>query len=174
MRAPLPLLAALLACLLPLANVGYAQSFDAPTLDQERESFIYDLARPGRATQTVYVWGAVGRPGIWRIEPGTNLIELLSAARVPSISTEMRETRRITFLSIYRGEGSQRHKIYEAKLQDLIAEEQSTYPVLQDGDILEVEQREKQRLSFRTVAQYVGTASALTLLVLRLVRIGNN
>ncbi len=151
--------------LLPLAGTSYAQDFGS-----EREAFIYDFARPGRATITVYVWGQIGSPGIWQIEPGTTLIELLSAARVPGVGSEQQEYRRITRVKIYRGRGVQRQLVYEAELRDLLTEEQQTYPTLRDGDILEVEVDQDRRLTFRTITQYVGTAASLTLLALRLAR----
>ncbi len=136
----------------------------------ERQGFIYDFARPGRPTITVYVWGAVGQPGIWRINPGTTLIELLSAAGIPGIVTEQRRTRLTTIVRIWRGEQVQRNLVYEAQLQDLLTEEQETYPTLRNGDILEIEVDEDRKITFRTVIEYLSAAASLTLLALRLLR----
>lgn len=131
-----------------------------------QDNFAYNYTRPGRAAITVYLWGEVGSPGIWRVEPDIDLIELLSAARVrervdePGIS-------QLTSLRIYREEGGQRNEIYNQPMDQILSEAR-TYPTLQDGDILEVVIRRRRRIGLQTIAQAVGAVSSLTLLILRL------
>ncbi len=129
--------------------------------------FVYEFARPGQQTMTVYIWGDVSRPGIWLVEPEVDLIALLSAALVPGVGDEQPEYRQHVELSVYRGEQSQRRRVYHERLEDLVAEGAS-YPVLQEGDIMEVTVQQERRFSFQAVAQYIGTASSLLLLYLRL------
>lgn len=133
------------------------------------EQFVIEMARPGTATMTLYLWGTFGRPGIWRVERDVDLIELLSAARVPGIGTTDVDFRQRTILKIYRGTPGSRREVFSKKLEELVAEG-AAYPDLQDQDVLELETRRRPRLSVRTVVQYVGSISSLALLTLRLIR----
>lgn len=137
----------------------------------EENRFAFEFARPGRSTMTIYVWGSVGSPGIWQVERDVDLIALLSAARVPGIGQEEAETRQEVILSVYRGAEGQRQQVFEANLEDMVAEG-AAYPSLQGEDILVVRTERKTRFSFRALSQYVGTLSTLVLLFLRLRSIG--
>ena len=139
----------------------YAQSAS------QESSYTHRYARPGRATMTVYLWGQVSTSGIWQVEENVDLIELLSAAGVPGIGTNQQETRQEIILHIYRRANEQRDEIYSRKMESVLEETQDV-PDLQEGDVLVLEARERNRFSFSTLAQYVGTASTLALLFLRL------
>lgn len=130
------------------------------------DAFTYQFMRPGRATMTIYIWGNVSRPGIWRVEREVDLIELLSAARVPALREDP-EYRERMWLTVYRGERSERRQVYRERLDNLL-EEGATYPDLQQDDILELDVERNRRFNFRAFTQYLSTAMTLVLLLFRL------
>lgn len=131
--------------------------------------FINTFARPGQPTIQVYILGSVGASGIWRIEPQTDLIELLSAARVAGIGQDQPDYRQRVNLRIYRAIEGDRQKIYDEQLNNVLAEG-AAYPPLQAGDVIEVETERRRTIGLALLSQIVGAASSLTLLVLRLTR----
>lgn len=126
-----------------------------------------EYARPGRATMTVYLWGDLGTPGVWRVERDVDLIDLLSAARVSGIGRDAAGVASENTLHIYRGPGSDRQQIYEVELEQLLGEG-ADYPDLSEGDVLVIETKQRQRFGLQEASQLVTTISTLTLLVLQL------
>lgn len=143
------------------ALAGYGQ---IPDLD---EAFAYRYAEEGRTTIDVYVWGAVGRPGIWKVESDVDLIELLSVAQVPGVGQVDASVDQTVMLQIYRTQGGRRQTVYSEQL-DLILASGQAYPALQDGDVLEVITRRRRRFGLQVVSQLVGTAASLALLIIRI------
>jgi len=152
--------------LILVIGVGFPSSGWGQPLGLE-QSFVKRYARPGSPTIQVYLWGNVGSSGIWQIEPNLDLIELLSAAQVPGVGMDEPGIRQRITLRIYRTQGGDRREVYSEQLDDIIEEGQS-YPSLQEGDILEVELRRRRSISFQWITSIIGTASSLTLLILRL------
>lgn len=159
--------AVLIVCItasLGLSVAAFGQS--PPTPDENR--YTYRYADPGEPTITVHIWGGVGNSGIWKVEPATDLVELLSAARLTALGPDNPDTRREVNLRIHRLRNGERRTIYRAELKNVLSEGKS-YPGLEDGDILEVEVNNRRR-KFQWVTQIVGTASSIALLILRLSR----
>ena len=63
------------------------------------QSYVNEFARPGQPTTTLYLWGAVGTTGIWRVERDVDLIQLLSVARVPGIGASQQDVRQNSFFT---------------------------------------------------------------------------
>ena len=153
----------------PLGNGQQSAQAQSP-LSQEtvtRDDYVNRYARPGRATQTIYVWGAVNQPGIWEIEPGTGLVELFSVVRPTGFGTESPETKREVVIRIRRSSDGRSRIAHEFELQELLERSPDERPALQAGDILEVRTVEKRSFSFRTFSTIVGTLSSVTLLIIR-------
>lgn len=131
---------------------------------------VHHYARPGYATKTVYVWGSVGTPGVWKVEEDIGLIELLSAARLIGYGATQRGGPQELILRIYRESGGDRREIYREQVDQLLAGPQ-TYPTLQEGDVIAVES--KQKIGWQTIASVVGAASSVALLFIRLTRVIN-
>jgi protein involved in polysaccharide export with SLBB domain len=138
----------------------------------------YEYARPGRPTMTLYVWGAVSRPGIWEVEEEIALVELLSLVNVQAGRATREGVREERFVRIYRGGArggrevtapySARQLIFDALLEEVLKGERAA-PALADGDILVLEVETHERvLTFRNVSSFIGTAASLTLLIIRL------
>lgn len=163
--------AVLLACLGALSvPASTASAQVVPESSQER--FVYRFARPGQATMRVYVWGQIGQPGIWEVARDTGLIELLSAARVPGVGVDQPQVRERVILTLYRrqSEGGPRQQVYSQPLEQIVAQGQDP-PRLQEGDVVQLQAQQRSRFSFRDVTQYLGVASSLALLILRLTNV---
>jgi len=138
-----------------------------PDLDGEQE-YVYRYAPPGEATQTVYVWGGVDKPGIWRIEPDTDLVELFSVIYPSGYGRESPEQRTSVRIRIHRSTDGRPRVVAEMNLDAILGMTPQQRPSLQDGDVIEVRTIEKRKFSLNTVGTIVGTLSSVTLLIIRL------
>ena len=143
-------------------GTGHAQD-----LGRGEQGFVNRYASPGSSTIQVYVWGSVRNPGIWRIEPNLDLVELLSAVGVAGVGEDQLDFSQHVNLRIYRTIEGNRRMIYEERLDDVLAES-ATYPPLQESDVLEVETERRRQFGFQFFSQIVGTTATLALLILRL------
>lgn len=160
--APTAALALLLS--FATADLSYGQT----PLPSEME-LTQRYAPPGVPTQTIYIWGSVGVPGVWRVEQDIDLVELLSAARLTGVGRDDPGVRESNRIQVYRRSGGEgRELVYEASLDDVLSPG-ATYPTLQDQDVIEVETVTRNRFGFRDAISLIGTGASLTLLVLRIV-----
>lgn len=156
-------------CLLLIASGG--ASFGQSTSDFEgQQGNVYTYARPGEATQTVYVWGGVDRPGVWRIATDTDLVELFSVVHPGGYGAEGTGTRTEIVFRINRSSGGTMQVVHEMRLQNLLEMNPAQRPTLQAEDVIEVRATQSRKFSFSTVSTVVGTLSSVTLLVIRLAR----
>ena len=155
--------------LAPLFGLGVSPAqAQTPTTSVDRENYVNTYARPGEATQTVYVWGGVDQPGIWKIEPQTGLVELFSVVNPSQFGMETTNTRSEIMIRIHRTISGQTEVVHEMKLDKLLEMRPSQRPMLQAEDVIEVRTIQKQKFSFQRVSTIVGTLSSLTLLALRI------
>lgn len=158
----------LAACLVGLIALGTSpQLVSAQGLPLPEED-VRTLARPGQPTITVYLWGTVGSPGVWRVERDMDLVRFLSVVQVPGIGGEDQNVRRNFKLRIYRRvygtDDGDRREVYTEDVSNLLEGDAKIPPSLQDGDIIAVETQTRRKFSFRTVFEVVRTtASLLTL-----------
>jgi hypothetical protein len=115
------------------------------------------------------VWGAVNQPGLWRIEQKTDLVQFLSVVGVPAIGRDEAGVRIKVMISLYRTVQGTRRQVYTRDVEEILAEG-AEYPILENGDILEVETIERRSIGLRFVSTLIGTASSLTSLILLLTR----
>jgi len=142
----------------------------SPLLAQaQEEEYTYRYARPGQATQKVYIWGAVDQPGVWEVAPETDLVELFSVVRPTGYGTETVDTKSEVVVRIHRTDDGRTRVVSETRLGTLLSQGPSQRPTLQAGDVVEVRTIESRKFSFSTVSTIVGTLSSVTLLVLRIV-----
>jgi len=161
------LVCAPLLVLVAVAGPDSVRAQPGPDLGGEEE-YVYRYARPGEATQTVYIWGAVDQPGIWEIEPGTDIVELFSVVRPSGYGVEGIGTKTRIELRIYRSTNGEPRVVSEMQLGDLLEMPPPQRPSLQPEDVIEVRTVESRKFSFQTVGTIVGTLSSLTLLVIRI------
>ena len=140
-------------------------SFFSPTAPAQnlspQQDYVNTFAQPGQSTITIYLWGTVGSPGIWRVERGVDLVSFLSAVQIPGLGAADQDVRRNFELHIYRTQSGDRRQIYVEDVENLLAGGAQPYPPLQDGDILVIETETRRRLSFRTVFEIVRTTASL-------------
>lgn len=158
--------------LLPLLVIGLfattpASAQQAPPLSERGNSQIQYYARPGVPTITVNVWGSVGQPGLWRVEPDVDLVEFLSVVRVPGLGLDEPGTREENFVTIYRTVDGERKEIYKKEL-NAILEDGASYPKLEEKDVVAVTQKRRRSLGVQFFASVAGAASSIALLVLQL------
>jgi hypothetical protein len=70
---------------------------------------------------------------------------------------------------MFTGTVSRRNELYTADVKKMLSEG-TAYPALQEGDIVFLETKSKQRFGLSTILSGIGAASALVLLI---IRIGN-
>jgi hypothetical protein len=154
--------------LLLTAMTGPRAARAQPDLGGAGEGYVNTYARPGEATQTVYVWGAVGTPGIWEIETGTNLVELFSVVRPTGYGEESPGIRTRVLLRIHRTTDGETRVAHEMRLSELLQMRPQERPSLQPQDVIEVRNVQTRKFSFQLVSTVVGTLSSVTLLVIRI------
>ena len=128
---------------------------------------VQEFARPGRATMIVNVWGSARSPGLWRVERDVDLVDFLSVIGIPGVGDRQPGVRTRTYVAIYRSVNAQRRNVYRERVEAIL-EDGAQYPALQENDILAIEVEERNRIGLQLVSSIVGTASSITLLVLRL------
>jgi len=160
--------AALILCLSatwPSATYGQA----TPSLS-EGETYVHRYARPGQATQTIYIWGAVDRPGVWRVHPNTGIVELFSVVHPSGYGIENPATKTNVRLRLHRTVNGDMKMIREMELGRLLEMNRNQRPVIEGGDVIEIRTVRRRTFSIQTVATIVGTLSSVTLLAIRIIR----
>ena len=137
------------------------------------ENYVNTYARPGRATHTIYVWGAVSQPGIWRVEKSAELVEFLSVVRPSGFGVESSGTNQSVVIRIRRSNGGESRVVHKLTAEELLDLAPSERPSLQAGDVLEVRTVTRRGITFRTISTVVGTLSSLILLGFRLADLWN-
>jgi hypothetical protein len=143
-------------------------SAQAQNLPLPEQSYVNEFARPGEPTITLYLWGAVGNTGIWRVERNIDLIELLSVAGIPGLGAPEQEVRQTFLLQIYRGNASERTLVFEEKIESLIGGRPGDIPSLRDGDIVAIKTETRRRLGLQFWLEALRTTTSLLSLYLLL------
>lgn len=123
------------ALLLPTAAV--AQPL-LPTEVISSGTAYFIFAEPGAPTIEVTVLGEGTRNGIYVVQNGTTLTELLALAGGTASSQETERQIVRSIVRLLRRDGNRRNVIYEALAEDLIREPAS-HPDLLAGDVVEVD-----------------------------------
>ena len=105
----------------------------------------------------VYVWGAVREPGYFEVGPEVDPVRLLALAGGPQGDGARAETvaTDATVALIRPGQGV----VYQASLEDFVIG--TDVPALVDGDALQVEVVQRNRLTFRDGLSIVGSVAAI-------------
>ena len=168
------LCAVLLLTLRPAAAQTFGQVEERRSTS--RAYFVHVL--PGEATVVASVWGTVQLPGTYEVGDGTDMGQLLSLAGGPIFaplrqSDEVELARQVR-VQLYRQEGGARVLAYDEPLARVVASPDA-YPVVRDGDIVEVTtyETERRRWTWRdsaTVGSLVATGALTLLQVFLIVR----
>lgn len=129
--------------------------------------FTYFL--PGERTSQVSVLGTVRAPGLYVVSAGTTLGELLALSGGPNAGPRSNEVERTTTVRLYRATtGGTREAIYD-RSAEAFARDAEGYPVVLDGDVLEVTTLERRLWSFRDTLTIVGGVSTAVIAVIQIV-----
>ena len=136
--------------------------------------FIY--TEPGAPTIQVTVVGEGTRSGIYVVQDGTTLTDLLALAGGTARSTETeRQITRAT-VSVLRQQGPRRVPIYRADAEELILEP-AAHPVLIGGDVIDVDveyEEIDEPFTFRDGIEIAArVASLVSVAILLFVRLDN-
>lgn len=131
--------------------------------------FTYFL--PGERTTQATVIGTVRAPGLYLVSAGTDLGEVLGLAGGPYAGPVSNEVERITTIRLYRAtDGGTREVIYE-RTDEAFARDAASYPVLRDGDTVEVTTVERRLRTIRDTLTLVGGISTVVIAVVQIVRL---
>ncbi|HEX9952530.1 MAG TPA: SLBB domain-containing protein [Rubricoccaceae bacterium] len=171
MTARLSTLAVLLAAVVASAAPTAAQTL-RPT--DERVStapgyFTYVL--PGERTSQVTVLGTVRAPGLYLVSNGTNLGELIGLAGGTEAGARSSEVERTVTIRLFRaGASGTREVIYE-RTDDAFARDADGYPVVLDGDTVEVRTVERRLRTVRDTLTLVGGIATVVIAVVQIVTV---
>lgn len=164
----------LLALALALAALGPAPSAGAQELrpTDERVStapgyFTYFL--PGERTTQVSVLGTVRAPGFYVVSAGTDLSELLALAGGPLIGATSPDVERTVTIRLYRATaGLSRELLYE-RTAEAFTRDAEGYPIVLDGDMLEVATFERHPWNWRDSLTVVGGTATVVIAAIQIV-----
>ena len=131
--------------------------------------FTYFL--PGERTTQATVLGTVRAPGLYLVSAGTDLGELLGLAGGPYAGPVSNEVERTTTIRLFRAtEGGTREVIYE-RSQEAFARDASAYPVVIDGDTVEVTTTERRLRTYRDTLAVVTSVATVVIIALQILNL---
>lgn len=129
----------------------------------------FQFVLPGERTSQVTVLGTVRAPGLYLVSAGTNLGELLGLAGGPYAGPVSNEVERKTTIRLYRvGEGGTREVLYE-RSDEAFARDANAYPVVLEGDVVEVVTTERRLRTYRDTLALVGSIAGIAVVILQVV-----
>ena len=168
MTLRLLLFAALLAAALPAASAQILRPTDErATATNAPGYFTYLL--PGERSSQVVVLGTVRTPGLYVVSAGTNLAELLGLAGGPFSGPVSSEVERTVTIRLFRASAAGTREVIYERRDDAFARDADGYPVVLDGDTVEVTTVERRRRTYLDVLTVVGAVATVGVLVLQIV-----
>lgn len=118
----------------------------------------------------VYVWGSVRTPGLYEVGPGYDAPAMLSLAGGPLVTTLRNRDRRTTTVRVLRPGTDV--PLFDGPIDAFTLDAGAI--ALRDGDVIEVEVRERTPFSLRdTITVIGGVAGVVTAIVLTVDRLTN-
>lgn len=161
-RRRLLLLAALFAAF------GLCDAMPAQAQAQTTGVALYRYAEPGQPVIQLQVWGHVGMPGVYQVQPDTDLLRLVSFAGGPRYTGGRPEERPRMTVHVFRSEGGTRAAFFSADL-DALADGRQALPELREGDIVRVESIVTRRFDWRDGLAVLTSVGTLAVVVLQII-----
>ena len=152
--------------LMAMAPGATAQVFNRVEETTSNSTSYYYYVQPGSATIETYVMGTVRSPGLYIVEEGTDLGQLLALSGGPILDVLDQTRRRKVTIRLFRPLAYSDRPIYEIELDRAVVQREP-YPILRNGDVLTVEIVEARRFDWRDMLTIVGGLSALAIAVER-------
>ena len=150
--------------LLAAAPAASGQVFNRVEETNSNSTSYYYFVQPGAATIEAYVMGTVRSPGLYILEDGTDLGQLLALCGGPVLDVLDRDSRRRVTIRLFRPLAYTDKPIYETELGRAVVQREP-YPILRNGDVLTVEIIEARRFNWRDAFTVVGGISALAVAI---------
>ncbi len=126
---------------------------------------------PGERSTQVVVLGTVRAPGLYVVSEGTDLAELMGLAGGLYAGPLSNEVERTTTIRLFRATaGGTREVIYE-RTDEAFARDATGYPVLLDGDTVEVTTLERRLRTYRDTLTLIGGVATVVIAVIQIVSI---
>ena len=140
-------LAILFFIISPLQSTCFAQGGgpefrQLDEIDTNISTFHY-LVTPGIASIEISALGDLVSPGVYILEENTDLAYLLALTGGPSVFNQP-DVRYETNVRLFRNSGGSQALIYEAPFEEVM-DQISNAPVLNEGDVVTVEVKQKRR-----------------------------
>ena len=129
---------------------------------------VFRYAAPGQPTMDIRVWGAVRSAGIYQVEYGTSLLDVLTLAGGPALPSETDRIEQNVRVEVLRDPAGTRSVVLAATLDEL-TDPDVRLPELQDGDLVTLTSESRQRFTWRDALSVTSSVASLALLILRIV-----
>ncbi|HEX8297830.1 MAG TPA: SLBB domain-containing protein [Rubricoccaceae bacterium] len=159
----------LLTVLLVAAMVPVAAQTLRPTDERISNApgyFTYVL--PGERTSQVTILGTVRAPGLYLVSNGTTLGELLGLAGGPFSGPLSNEVERTVTIRLFRATAAGTREVIYERTDDAFARDADGYPIVLDGDTVEVTTVERRLRTYRDTLAIVGGVATVVILVLQI------
>jgi protein involved in polysaccharide export with SLBB domain len=148
----------------PLVEGAQAQSIGRVEETESNAPDYYYHVQTGSRTIQVHVFGAVRNSGLYEVNQGTSLAELLALSGGPQLDVRERRTRRKISVKLFRPTNGSNAPIYESELDDASLYTDSS-TILQESDVVRVEVVNRSLFSWRDALQIVATAATVFLVL---------
>lgn len=148
-----------------IAPSAQAQDFGRVEETETNADSYFFYVVPGEATIEVQVMGTVRHPGLYRLGQGADLGQLLALSGGPILDVRERDRAREATIRLYRAQAGGEELVYEAGFEASIADRSTSYPELQNGDVMTVEVVERQRITWRDVFTFINSATLIALTI---------
>lgn len=139
-----------------------------PPVDPASRSVAYfTFVDAGQPAVRVDLWGDVSMPGIYRVQQGTDLQELLFLAGGPSERVVQQRQRRDSSVELYRNSAEGWHVYLTAPLDEVMTR-RVAIPPLAEGDVVRVRTVVRPRFSWREALSLTGTVASIGLVIWRI------
>ena len=152
--------------------VGPIRSYAQVDSQNPRQVAFYRHVEPGQATMQVRVWGDVSAAGLYEVQAGTDLLELVFLAGGPSGGIGRSAERRNTTVQLSRKDNEVWGIVFEADLGALTTQQQP-YPALLDGDALHIDVKIKRAFGWRDMFTVLGAIGTAVVIYDRIDRVSN-
>lgn len=126
---------------------------------------------PGERSSQVVVLGTVRAPGLYVVSAGTDLGELIGLAGGALADARSDEVDRTVTIRLFRTAASGTREVVYERTDDAFARDADGYPVVLDGDMVEVTTFARRRRTYRDTLTIVGGISTAVIAVIQIVNI---
>jgi hypothetical protein len=141
------------------------QSFGRVEQTQSNSKSYYYYVQPGTQSIQISVLGMARNPGLYEVNQGTTMQQLLALSGGPNLDRTQSINRQKTTVQLLRPSVKGRTPLYQAPLETTVADTAAAI-ALKDGDVLTMDVTEKRPFDWRDILTIVNVASIVVLIVI--------